>query len=65
MLFKNLYEAHFRTVLRERGKLSKGAAEFVLDSLWDILSSKIDDQHPHSPMEEVEIEVSICALRRL
>ncbi|PWN30302.1 hypothetical protein BDZ90DRAFT_257387 [Jaminaea rosea] len=65
MLFKNLYEAHFRTVLRERGKLSKGAAEFVLDSLWDILSSKIDDQHPHSTMEEVEIEVSIVALKRL
>ncbi|CAO1628582.1 unnamed protein product [Parajaminaea phylloscopi] len=65
MLFKNLYESHFRTVLRERGKLSKGAVEFVLDSLWDILSSKIDDQHPNNPFEEVEIEVSMCALRRV
>lgn len=64
MLFKNLYETHFRTVLRERGKLSKGAVEFVLDSLWDILSSKIDDQHPNNPFEEVEIEVTVCALRR-
>lgn len=65
MLYKNLYETHFRTVLRERGKLSKGAVEFVLDSLWDILSSKIDDQHPNNPFEEVEIEVTMCALRRL
>jgi hypothetical protein len=66
MLFKNLYEAHFRTVLRERGKLSKGAAEFVLDSLWDALSSRIDDNAGAAgSMEGVEIEVTICALRRL
>ncbi|CAO1618644.1 unnamed protein product [Sympodiomycopsis kandeliae] len=64
MLFKNLYEAHFRKVLREKGKLSKGAVEFVLDSLWDVVSSRVDD-HPSSPMKEVEIEVTICALRRL
>jgi len=62
-LFKNLYESHFRSVLREKGKLSKGAVEFVLDSLWDVLFSRIVDQHP-SPMKDVEIEVSIVALRR-
>lgn len=65
MLFKNLYETHFRSVLREKGKLSKGAVEFVLDSLWDVLSSRIDDSHPSNPMEEVEIEVTICALRKV
>lgn len=64
MIIKNLYESHFRAVLREHGKLSKGAVEFVLDSLWDILSSKFDDPNPTNPMEHIEIEVSICALRR-
>lgn len=64
MLFKNLYEAHFRKVLREKGKLSKGAVEFVLDSLWDVVSSRVDD-HPSNPMKEVEIEVTICALKRV
>ena len=62
-LFKNLYESHFRSVLREKGKLSKGAVEFVLDSLWDVLFSRIVDRHP-SPMKDVEIEVNIVALRR-
>ncbi|CEH18914.1 hypothetical protein CBOM_05614 [Ceraceosorus bombacis] len=38
-LFKSLYEVHMRLVLKERGKLSKGACEFVLDSLWDVLQS--------------------------
>lgn len=63
-LFKNLYESHFRHVLRERGKLTKGAVEFVLDSLWEVLYSRIVDQEPNS-MQDVEIEVSLCALRRL
>lgn len=62
-LFKNLYESHFRNILREKGKLSKGAVEFVLDSLWDVLFSRIVDQNP-SPMKDVEVEVSIVALRR-
>ncbi|WFD36895.1 hypothetical protein MCUN1_003786 [Malassezia cuniculi] len=43
-LLKNLYESHFRMILRERGKLSKGAVEFVLDSLWDVAHSRILDQ---------------------
>lgn len=62
-LFKNLYESHFRNVLREKGKLTKGAVEFVLDSLWDVLFSRIVDQDP-SPMKDIEVEVSIVALRR-
>lgn len=62
-MFKNLYESHFRMVLRERGKLSKGAAEFVLDSLWDVLQSRMDD--PNScPLSDCELEVQLIALRR-
>lgn len=63
-LFKNLYESHFRHVLRERGRLTKGAVEFVLDSLWEVLYSRIVDQEPNT-MQDVELEVSLCALRRL
>lgn len=63
-LFKNLYESHFRAILREKGKLSKGACEFVLDSLWDVLQSRIDDQEP-CPIAECELEVQIVALRRI
>lgn len=62
-MFKNLYESHFRMVLRERGKLSKGATEFVLDSLWDVLGSRIDDPNS-SPIAECELEVQLIALRR-
>ncbi|CBQ70623.1 conserved hypothetical protein [Sporisorium reilianum SRZ2] len=63
-LFKNLYESHFRAILREKAKLSKGAVEFVLDSLWDVLQSRIDDQEP-CPIAECELEVQIVALRRI
>ncbi|PWZ03199.1 hypothetical protein BCV70DRAFT_209601 [Testicularia cyperi] len=63
-LFKNLYESHFRVILREKGKLSKGAVEFVLDSLWDVLQSRIDDQEP-CPIAQCELEVQVVALRRL
>ena len=62
-MFKHLYESHFRMVLRERGKLSKGASEFILDSLWDVLSSRIEDTHA-SPLAECELEVQLIALRR-
>lgn len=64
-LFKNLYECHFRNVLREKGRLSKGAAEFVLDSLWDALFSRINDDETASTVKDIEIEVCIYALRRL
>ena len=63
-LFKNLYENHFRALLREKGKLSKGAVEFVLDSLWDVIHSRIDDQNSNL-LEGLELEVCIYALRRL
>lgn len=63
-LFKNLYESHFRAILREKGRLSKGAVEFVLDSLWDVIREKLeDDSHPR--IEECEIEVCVVALKRL
>lgn len=62
-LFKNLYECHFRNVLREKGRLSKGAVEFVLDSLWDALFSRIADDNS-STAKDIEIEVCIYALRR-
>lgn len=62
-MFKNLYESHFRMVLRERGKLSKGAVEFILDSLWDVLHSRIDDPST-LPLAECELEVQLIALRR-
>lgn len=62
-LFKNLYECHFRNVLREKGRLSKGAVEFVLDSLWDALFSRIVDSSS-STAKDIEIEVCIFALRR-
>lgn len=63
-LFKNLYECHFRNVLREKGRLSKGAVEFVLDSLWDALFSRIVDDSSASTAKDIEIEVCIYALRR-
>jgi hypothetical protein len=63
-LFKSLYEGHMRLVLKDKGKLSKGACEFVLDSLWDVLSSRLDDQGT-SPIDEIELEVTVCALKRL
>lgn len=63
-LFKTLYEAHFRATLRERGRLSKGAVEFVLDSLWDALFSRIVDQQSAIVVHNVEIEVCVYALRR-
>jgi len=63
-MFKNLYEAHFRQVLRERGKLNKGAAEFILDSLWDVLRSRLGDPST-CPLADCELEVQLFALRRL
>ena len=62
-MFKVLYESHFRIILRERGKLSKGAVEYILDTLWDVLHSRIDDL-VHSPLFNFELEVQLMALRR-
>ncbi|WFD29874.1 hypothetical protein MSPP1_000888 [Malassezia sp. CBS 17886] len=62
-MFKNVYEPHFRLVLRERGKLSKGAVEFVLDTLWDVLQSRMDDPDAY-PLSHCELEVQLIALRR-
>lgn len=68
-LLKNLYETHFRMILRERGKLSKGAVEFILDSLWDIAQSRILDHcmfdKGNSPFSNLELGVQLFALRRL
>lgn len=62
-LSKTLYETHFRATLRDKGRFSKGAVEFVLDSLWDALFSRIVDQ-PSAIIQNVEIEVCLYALRR-
>ncbi|WFD00705.1 hypothetical protein MYAM1_003457 [Malassezia yamatoensis] len=62
-MFKHLYESHFRMVLRERGKLGRGAVEFILDSLWDVLCSRIEDNQ-HNSLGECELEVQLIALRR-
>ena len=68
-LLKNLYETHFRMILRERGKLSKGAVEFILDSLWDVAQSRILDHcmldKGKSPFSNLELGVQLFALRRL
>lgn len=64
MLFRQLYQHHFRKVLRTEGKLTTGTTEFVLDFLWDALKQKVDD-HEGMGMEEVDIEVTMFALRRL
>lgn len=63
-MFKNLYETHFRQVLRERGKLNKGAVEFILDTLWDVLRSRMGDPNT-CPLADCELEVQLFALRRL
>lgn len=63
-MFKNLYETHFRQVLRDRGKLNKGAVEFILDSLWDVLRSRMGDPST-CPLADCELEVQLFALRRL
>jgi len=63
-MFKSLHESHFRLVLREKGKLSKGAVEFILDSLWDVLRSRMDDPSS-SPLAHCELEVQLFALKRL
>ena len=63
-MFKSLHESHFRLVLRDKGKLSKGAVEFILDSLWDVLRSRMDDPSS-SPLAHCELEVQLFALKRL
>lgn len=62
-MVKNLYEAHFRAVLSDKGRLSKGAAEFVLDSLWDVLHARMEDV-ASCPLAGCEMELQIMALRR-
>ena len=63
-MFKNVYEGHFRMVLQERGQLSKGATEFILDSLWDVLRSRMDEPE-NCQLANSELEVQLMALRRL
>lgn len=63
-MFKNVYEGHFRMVLQERGQLSKGATEFILDSLWDVLRSRMDEPE-NCQLTNSELEVQLMALRRL
>lgn len=61
-LIKNLYEGHWRTLLSSRGRLSKGAVAFTLDSLYDVLQSRLDS--PDVALHRIEFEVCIYSLRR-
>jgi hypothetical protein len=58
-----LYEAHFRTILREEAKLSRGRLEEVLDILNETLREKIEE--PGRPALALELECCVVALRRL
>lgn len=58
-----LYEAHFRTILRDHAKLSRSRLEEVLDSLNEVLREKIEE--PGRPALPLELDVCVLALRRL
>lgn len=65
-LIKSLYESHWRMLLAQRGKLSKGAVAYTLDALYDILQSRIDDANGAMAKRLARIEFDVCiyALRR-
>ena len=58
-----LYDAHFRTVLRDYAKLSRSRLEEVLDALNDVLREKIEE--PGRGLLALELEVCMVALRRV
>lgn len=61
-LIKNLYETHWRSLLSSRGRLSKGAVAFTLDSIYDVLQTRLDS--PDVPLHRIEFEICIYLLRR-
>lgn len=61
-LIKNLYEGHWRTLLATRGRMSKGAVAFTLDSIYDVLQTRLDS--PDVPLHRIEFEICIYSLRR-
>jgi hypothetical protein len=74
---RNLYERHFRDVLRERGKLTRSAVELVLDTLWEALREKVScrsadgldklrcaNQVEDGALRQLELQVAVLALRR-
>lgn len=58
-----LYDSHFRTVLRDQGKFSRGRIEEIMDSLNDTLREKLED--PDRAVLKLEMDVCVLALRRL
>lgn len=58
-----LYEAHFRSVLKDYAKLSRSRLEEVLDALNEVLREKLEEPG-RSPLC-LELEVCMIALRRL
>lgn len=58
-----LYEAHFRSVLRDHAKLSRSRLEEVLDALNEVLREKIEE--PGRALLALELEVCMVALRRV
>lgn len=58
-----LYEAHFRSVLRDHAKLSRSRLEEVLDALNEVLREKIEE--PGRAPLALELEVCMVALRRV
>lgn len=60
---RTLYESHFRSVLREEGKLGRGKIEEALDALNSTLLEKLEDAS--RPVLALEFDVCVVALRRL
>lgn len=58
-----LYEAHFRSILRDHAKLSRSRLEEVLDALNEVLREKIEE--PGRAALPLELECCVLALRRL
>lgn len=58
-----LYDTHFRSVLKDHAKLSRGRLEEVLDALNEVLREKLEETG-RAPLS-LELEVCMIALRRV
>ncbi|CAD6584343.1 MAG: hypothetical protein CYPHOPRED_002669 [Cyphobasidiales sp. Tagirdzhanova-0007] len=58
-----LYEAHFRSVLKDHARLSRARLEEVLDTLNEVVREKLEE--PGRATLPLEFEVCMFALRRL
>lgn len=57
-----LYEAHFRTVLREQAKLNSGKVEETLNALLEVIREKLEESG--RPALPIELECCISVLKR-